>query len=45
MNLADEVEELFIRHFADENRRKAMKYLKIHQRKESHGVTFFIGKF
>ncbi|KAH9707633.1 phosphate transporter PHO1 [Citrus sinensis] len=45
MNLADEVEELFIKHFADENRRKAMKYLKIHQRKESHGVTFFIGLF
>lgn len=45
MNLADEVEELFIKHFADENRRKALKYLKIHQRKESHGVTFFIGLF
>lgn len=45
MNLADEVEELFIKHFAEDNRRKAMKYLKIHQHKESHGVTFFIGLF
>lgn len=44
MNLADEVEELFIKHFAEEDRRKAMKYLKPTQRKESHSVTFFIGK-
>lgn len=44
MNLGDEVEELFIKHFADEDRRKAMKYLKPHHRKESHSVTFFIGK-
>lgn len=44
MNLADEVEELFIKHFAEEDRRKAMKYLKPHHRKESHSVTFFIGK-
>uniref|UniRef100_A0A7N2L7A9 Uncharacterized protein n=1 Tax=Quercus lobata TaxID=97700 RepID=A0A7N2L7A9_QUELO len=42
MNLADEVEELFIKHFADEDRRKAMKYLKPLQRKDSHAVTFFI---
>nr|ATJ04810.1 phosphate transporter PHO1-like protein 1 [Fragaria x ananassa] len=45
MNLADEVEELFIKHFAEEDRRKAMKYLKPHHRKESHSVTFFIGLF
>lgn len=44
MNLADELEELFIKHFAEDDRRKAMKYLKPHQRKESHSVTFFIGK-
>lgn len=44
MNLADEVEDLFIKHFAEEDRRKAMKYLKPTQRKESHYVTFFIGK-
>lgn len=45
MSLVDEVEELFIKHFAEEDRRKAMKYLKPQQRKESHSVTFFIGKF
>ncbi|CAL2232119.1 unnamed protein product [Prunus armeniaca] len=45
MNLADEVEELFTKHFAEEDRRKAMKYLKPTQRKESHSVTFFIGLF
>uniref|UniRef100_A0A1J3HE25 Phosphate transporter PHO1-like protein 1 n=1 Tax=Noccaea caerulescens TaxID=107243 RepID=A0A1J3HE25_NOCCA len=44
-NLSDEVEEWFIKHFAGENRRKAMKYLKPHHRKESHSVTFFIGLF
>ncbi|KAM0961441.1 phosphate transporter PHO1 homolog 1-like [Malus sylvestris] len=45
MNLGDEVEELFIKHFAEEDRRKAMKYLKPTQRKESHSITFFIGLF
>ncbi|OAY47383.1 phosphate transporter PHO1 homolog 1 [Manihot esculenta] len=45
VNLADEVEELFVRHFAQEDRRKAMKYLKPQQHKESHSVTFFIGLF
>ncbi|KAF8407882.1 hypothetical protein HHK36_007020 [Tetracentron sinense] len=45
VKLADEVEELFIKHFAEDDRGKAMKYLKPHQRKESHAVTFFIGLF
>ncbi|CAF2062080.1 unnamed protein product [Brassica oleracea] len=45
INLSDEVEEWFITHFAGENRRTAMKYLKPHHRKESHSVTFFIGLF
>ena len=45
MNLADEVEDLFIKHFAEEDRRKGMKYLRPRQRKESHAVTFFIGEF
>jgi len=44
VKLADEVEELFIKNFAEENRRKAMKYLRPSQRKESHAVTFFIGE-
>ncbi|XP_077242506.1 EXS (ERD1/XPR1/SYG1) family protein isoform X1 [Tasmannia lanceolata] len=41
----DEVEELFVKHFAEGDNRKAMKYLKPTQRKESHAVTFFIGLF
>ncbi|KAL1828878.1 hypothetical protein ACET3Z_007290 [Daucus carota] len=45
MKLADEVEEIFIKHFAEDDKRKAMKYLKPTQRKESHAVTFFIGLF
>lgn len=41
----DEVEELFVKHFTEDDKRKAMKYLKPRQRKESHAVTFFIGNF
>lgn len=43
LKLMDEVEDIFVRHFADDNKRKAMKYLKPTQRKESHTVTFLIG--
>uniref|UniRef100_A0A7N0U1M0 Uncharacterized protein n=1 Tax=Kalanchoe fedtschenkoi TaxID=63787 RepID=A0A7N0U1M0_KALFE len=45
VTLSDEVEELFVKHFADEDRRKAMRYLKPHAREESHATTFFIGLF
>ncbi|KAH9607051.1 hypothetical protein KSS87_013826 [Heliosperma pusillum] len=45
MRLSDEVEHLFVRHFAEDDKRKAMKYLNPNQRKESHAVTFFIGLF
>ncbi|XP_021861937.2 phosphate transporter PHO1 homolog 1 [Spinacia oleracea] len=45
MRLADEIEELFVKHFAKDDKRKAMKYLKPNHRKESHAVTFFIGLF
>ncbi|KAI4357889.1 hypothetical protein L6164_001808 [Bauhinia variegata] len=45
MKLADEVEELFVKNFTQDDRRKAMKYLRPSQRKESHAVTFFIGLF
>lgn len=45
IKLADEVEEIFVKQFAEDDRRKAMKYLKPTQRKESHAVTFFIGLF
>lgn len=41
----DEVEELFVKNFAKDDHRKAMKYLRpIHHRKESHALTFFIGE-
>ncbi|KAM7270905.1 hypothetical protein ACFE04_030119 [Oxalis oulophora] len=45
MRLADEVEQLFIKHFAEADKTKAMKYLKPTQSKDSHSVTFFIGLF
>ncbi|KAF7827878.1 phosphate transporter PHO1-like protein 1 [Senna tora] len=45
IKLADEVEDLFVRNFAQDDRRKAMKYLRPSQPKESHAVTFFIGLF
>ncbi|XP_054776070.1 phosphate transporter PHO1 homolog 1 [Prosopis cineraria] len=45
MKLADEVEDLFMKNFAQNDRRKAMKYLRPTQRRESHAVTFFIGLF
>lgn len=41
----DEVESLFIKHFADNDRKKAMKFLRPQQQKDSHMVTFFVGKF
>ncbi|KAL0296781.1 UNVERIFIED_CONTAM: Phosphate transporter [Sesamum radiatum] len=43
LKLADEVEELFVKNFAEDDKRKAMKYLKPSLREESHAVTFFIG--
>ncbi|XP_009614438.1 phosphate transporter PHO1 homolog 1 isoform X1 [Nicotiana tomentosiformis] len=45
LKLADDVEEIFIKHFAEDDKKKAMKYLKPAQKKESHAVTFFIGEF
>lgn len=46
INLADEVEELFVKNFTEDDRRKAMKYLRpSQQHKESHSATFFIGLF
>lgn len=42
--LADEVERLFVKYFAEEDHTRAMKYLKPTQRKDSHGMTFFIGE-
>ncbi|KAK2354589.1 phosphate transporter PHO1 [Trifolium repens] len=46
VKLMDEVEELFVKNFAQDDHRKAMKYLRpIHPRKESHALPFFIGLF
>ena len=45
IRLMDDVEELFVRHFASGDKRKAMKYLKPNQKEESHATTFFIGLF
>lgn len=45
VKLSDEIEELFIQHYAADDRRKAMTYLKPKQSKDSHTVTFFIGLF
>ncbi|XP_047076671.1 phosphate transporter PHO1-3-like [Lolium rigidum] len=45
IRLMDDVEELFVRHFATGDKRKAMKYLKPNQKEESHATTFFIGLF
>ncbi|KAL9240288.1 hypothetical protein vseg_014526 [Gypsophila vaccaria] len=45
VRLMDEVESLFTKHFADNDRKKAMKFLRPHQQKDSHMVTFFVGLF
>lgn len=39
----DEVESIFTKHFANNDRKKAMKFLRPHQQKDSHMVTFFVG--
>lgn len=43
VRLMDEVESLFTQHFANSDRKKAMKFLRPQQNKESHMVTFFVG--
>lgn len=40
----DEVESIFTKHFANNDRKKAMKFLRPQQQKDSHMVTFFVGK-
>ncbi|KAL6543746.1 Phosphate transporter PHO1 1 [Orobanche gracilis] len=45
VKLADEVEDIFVKQFAEGDKRKAMKYLKPTRKEESHAVTFFIGLF
>ncbi|GMN53371.1 hypothetical protein TIFTF001_022510 [Ficus carica] len=41
----DEVESIFIKHFANNDRKKAMKFLRPQQNKDSHMITFFVGFF
>ncbi|XP_068663062.1 phosphate transporter PHO1-like [Aristolochia californica] len=45
VRLADEVESIFTKHFANNDRKKAMKYLRPQQHKESHMITFLVGLF
>ncbi|KAJ8768477.1 hypothetical protein K2173_021630 [Erythroxylum novogranatense] len=45
VRLMDEVESNFTKHFANNDRKKAMKFLRPQQPKESHMVTFFVGLF
>ncbi|XVF62823.1 hypothetical protein PTKIN_Ptkin09bG0039500 [Pterospermum kingtungense] len=45
VRLMDEVESIFTKHFANNDRKKAMKFLRPQQQKESHMITFFVGLF
>ncbi|KAK6929743.1 SPX domain [Dillenia turbinata] len=45
IRLMDEVESIFTKHFANNDRKKAMKFLRPQQNKDSHMVTFFVGLF
>ncbi|CAH1453057.1 unnamed protein product [Lactuca virosa] len=45
VKLMDEVESSFTKHFAKDDRKKAMKFLRPCQPKDSHMVTFFVGLF
>lgn len=43
VRLTDEVESIFTKHFADNDRKKAMKFLRPQVRKASHFITFLVG--
>ncbi|KAK1621194.1 hypothetical protein QYE76_026711 [Lolium multiflorum] len=45
LQLADEVEALFMKHFAGNDRMVAMKYLKPQQPRSTHMITFLVGLF
>ncbi|KAL2469675.1 Phosphate transporter PHO1 [Abeliophyllum distichum] len=45
LRLMDEVESLFTQHFANNDRKKAMKFLRPQHHKDSHMLTFFVGLF
>ena len=40
----ERVEAVFIKHFANSNRRKAMNVLRPKVKKQRHGITFSTGK-
>ena len=44
LQLADEVECIFLRHFAGNDRKVAMKYLKPQQPRNTHMITFLVGE-
>ncbi|KAG6732490.1 hypothetical protein I3842_01G181000 [Carya illinoinensis] len=45
VKLMEEVESTFIKHFASNDRKKAMKFLRPQQKKASNMITFFVGLF
>ncbi|VAI62741.1 unnamed protein product [Triticum turgidum subsp. durum] len=45
LQLSDEVESLFLKHFAGNDRMVAMKYLNPQQHKSTHMITFLVGLF
>ncbi|WOL19299.1 phosphate transporter PHO1-2-like isoform X2 [Canna indica] len=45
IKVADEVERIFIKHFAGSDRKKAMKFLRPKQPNESYTITFLVGLF
>lgn len=45
LQLADEVECIFLRHFAGNDRKVAMKYLRPQQPRNTHMITFLVGLF
>ncbi|KAI4369711.1 hypothetical protein MLD38_018125 [Melastoma candidum] len=45
VKLMDEVESVFTKNFASNDRKKAMMFLKPQQSKDSHMITFFVGLF
>ncbi|RAL38358.1 hypothetical protein DM860_002336 [Cuscuta australis] len=45
VRLMDEVESLFTQHFAKNDRKRAMKFLRPQHHKDSHVVSFFSGLF
>ncbi|KAH0993751.1 hypothetical protein GBA52_005234 [Prunus armeniaca] len=45
IKLMDEVESIFTKNFASDDKKKAMKFLRPQQNKDSHMLTFFVGLF